>query len=145
MAAGPGLFPDRAAAVGGGARGRPAGACRGWRRPSRPGVLLWGLYFALGFRAFARGAQANGLGMVLTVGLPLAAYGLARLGWPLAGAWLPPGMVYRAGAGSPGLAWLVGPFLTAGLTLMVARRSLAQCDARLRQWYDQHCGSKVMN
>ena len=35
------------------------------------GVLLWGLYFTLGFRAFARGAQANGLGVLLTVGLPL--------------------------------------------------------------------------
>ena len=109
------------------------------------GVLLWGLYFALGFRAFARGAQANGLGMLLTVGLPMGAFALARLGWPLAGAWLPPGMVYRAAAGSPVLAFLVGPCLVAGLTLLVAQRSLATCDAQLRQWYDQHHGSKVMN
>src|SRR5262245_54827032 len=35
------------------------------------GVLLWGLYFSLGFRQFARGVQGNGLGMLLTVGLPL--------------------------------------------------------------------------
>src|SRR5262249_18299667 len=49
------------------------------------GVLLWGLYFALGFRAFSRGHQANGLGMLLTVGLPLAVYGLHRIGWPLLG------------------------------------------------------------
>ncbi len=109
------------------------------------GVLLWGLYFALGFRAFVRGEQAGGLGMVLTVGLPLGAFALTRMGWPLAGAWLPPGMVYRAGAGPVALAWLAGPILTAGLALVVARRSLAECDARLRRWYDQHHGSKVMN
>jgi hypothetical protein len=109
------------------------------------GVLLWGLYFVLGFRAFARGEQANGLGMLLTVGLPLGAFALTRLGWPLAGAWLPPGMVYRAGAGPVALAWLVGPILTAGAALVVARRSLAECDARLRRWYDQYHGSKVMN
>ncbi len=109
------------------------------------GVLLWGLYFALGFQAFARGAQANGLGTILTVGLPMGAIALTELGWPIAGAWLPPGMVYRAGAGSVPLTWLVGPIFTAGLALMVARRSLTECDARLRQWYDQHHGSKVMN
>jgi hypothetical protein len=109
------------------------------------GVLLWGLYFALGFRAFVRGAQAGGLGMLLTVGLPLGAFALTRMGWPLAGAWLPPGMVYRAGAGPVALAWLAGPILTAGVALMVARCSLAECDARLRLWYDQHHGSKVMN
>jgi hypothetical protein len=109
------------------------------------GVLLWGLYFALGFRAFARGAQANGLGMLLTVGLPLGAFALARLGWPALADVLPPGMVYRAGAGPAAAAWLPGPALAAGLTLLLSRRSLAECDARLRRWYDQHHGSKVMN
>src|SRR5262249_53704162 len=83
-------------------------------------VLLWGLYFALGFRAFARGAQANGLGMLLTVGLPLAAFGLGRLGWPHAAGWLPPGMVYQAASGA-GLGWLLGPVLAAALALAVGR------------------------
>jgi hypothetical protein len=107
------------------------------------GVLLSALYFALGFRAFARGRQANGLGMLLTVGLPLLAFGLARLGWPLAAGWLPPGMVYGAGpAGS--WAWLVGPVAVATTTLAVARRSLARCDAELRRWYDRHHGARVM-
>jgi hypothetical protein len=108
------------------------------------GVLLWALYFALGFRAFARGAQANGLGMLLTVGLPLAAFTLTRLGWPLPGSWLPPGAVYRAGAGPASPAWLVGPVLVAGLALVVARRSLARCDAQLRRWYDENCGRKAL-
>jgi hypothetical protein len=108
-------------------------------------ALLWGLYFALGFRAFARGAQANGLGMLLTVGQPLGAFALARLGWPVAAGWLPPGMVYRAGAGAGGLAWLLGPALAAALCLVVARHSLATCDTTLRRWYDAHHGSKVMS
>jgi hypothetical protein len=105
------------------------------------GVLLWSLYFALGFRAFARGAQANGLGMILTVGLPLAAVALARLGLPTVASWLPPGMVYAAG-GSP--TWLIGPAAAAALTLALGRRTLAGCDADLRRWYDRNAGAKVM-
>jgi hypothetical protein len=105
------------------------------------GALLWALYFALGFRAFARGAQANGLGMILTVGLPLATVALHRLGLPTAATWLPPGMVYAAGDGA--LAWLVGPAAAAALTLLLARQTLARCDASLRRWYDDNAGRKV--
>ena len=72
------------------------------------GVLLWGLYFTLGFRAFARGAQANGLGMLLTVGLPLAAFALFRLDWPGLAALTPPGCVYSDSVGAAASAWLVG-------------------------------------
>jgi hypothetical protein len=108
-------------------------------------VLLWGLYFALGFRAFSRGHQANGLGMLLTVGLPLGAFALASLGWPVLGELLPPGMVYRAGAGRASALWLAGPVLVAGLTLAVARRALFSCDAELRRWYERHHGRKVMS
>src|SRR5262249_20081627 len=75
------------------------------------GVLLWSLYFALGFRAFARGAQANGLGLLLTVGLPLATLVLARPGWTLTASLLPPGMVYRAAASPAAWTWLLGPML----------------------------------
>ena len=35
------------------------------------GSVLWALYFAVGFRAFSHGMQANSLGLLLTVGLPL--------------------------------------------------------------------------
>ena len=84
-----------------------------------------------------------GLGLLLTAGLPLAAFALTRLGWGTVGGWLPPGMVYRAGAGAESVVWLVGPVVAAGLTLLVARQALADCDARLRQWYDQNHGSKV--
>jgi hypothetical protein len=108
-------------------------------------VLLWGLYFALGFRAFARGIQANRLGTLLTLGLPLAAIGLYRAGWPTLAALLPPGGVYSAGTGSPALALLAGPLLAAGLTLVVARRTLGQCDLELRRWYERHHGQKVLD
>ncbi len=104
------------------------------------GVLLWGLYFSLGFRAFSRGARANGLGMLLTVGLPLGAYVLGRSGLPALGDLLPPGGVFRAGAGGVSVA---GAVVAAGVSLAVARRSLRNCDAELRRWYDRHCGVKL--
>ncbi len=108
------------------------------------GVLLWSLYFALGFRAFSRGAQTNGLGIMLTVGLPVAACVLGRLGVPTLAQLLPPGGVYGAAYGTPAGVWVLGPLLAAMLTFWVARRSLHQCERELRRWYDQHHGQKVM-
>lgn len=104
-------------------------------------VLLWGLYFALGFRAFSRGLQANGLGMILTVGLPLIAYGLYRLHWPMLGKLLPPGLVYSAAAQSISLQAVA---VWAGLTILVARWALAHGDDELRTWYDANVGSKIL-
>jgi len=109
------------------------------------GVLLWGLYFALGFRAFARGAQANGLGMLLTVGLPLLAFALYRAGLPGLADLLPPGGVYSAGVRAAAGWGLLGPVLIAAVTLAVARRTLSRCVEQLRAWYDQHHGQKVMS
>jgi len=108
------------------------------------GVLLWGLYFTLGFRAFARGTQANGLGLLLTVGLPLAAFALNRLGCPALAVLTPPGAVYDAGAAEAQWWSVIGPALIAGLTLWVARRAQARCDRDLRDWYDRSHGAKVM-
>jgi hypothetical protein len=109
------------------------------------GVLLWGLYFALGFRAFSRGLQANGLGMLLTLGLPLIAFGLYRCDWPALAALFPPGSVYGVAARSPTLAGLPGPVLAAGLALLLGRRALAGCDRELRRWYELHHGRKGMD
>jgi hypothetical protein len=47
------------------------------------GIILWGLYFALGFRAFCRGMQASTLGLTLTIGMPLLVYLLCQAGWPV--------------------------------------------------------------
>ncbi len=108
------------------------------------GVLLWGLYFTLGFRAFARGAQANGLGVLLTVGLPLTAYALFRLHWPALAALTPPGCVYGACVGAAPPAGLVGAVGIAALALLVARQSQARADRDLRDWYARSHGQKVM-
>ena len=107
------------------------------------GVLLWSLYFAFGFRAFSRGARANGVGMLLTVGLPLLAYALASSSLPALGDLLPPGGVFRAATSNGSPLALAGAVLWAGTSLAVSRRSLEECDAELRRWYDRHCGSTV--
>lgn len=106
------------------------------------GVLLWALYFCLGFRSFSRGTHANGLGMLLTIGLPLAAGALHHSGLPGLAALLPPGGIHGA-LSHPDLGWAAGLVLSAALALVVARRSLTSCDAHLRRWYDQHHGRKV--
>src|SRR5262249_44948596 len=49
------------------------------------GTLLWCLYFALGFRAFSQGQQANGLGSLLTLGVPAITDVLFVAGWPALG------------------------------------------------------------
>jgi hypothetical protein len=108
-------------------------------------VLLWCLYFALGFRAFAHGKQANGLGSFLTLGLPLLVYACSRLPWPALADAIPPGMVFRAGASPRPSAWLLaGACLTGLLAVTLTRQSLANCDGDLRRWYDDNAGSKVL-
>lgn len=109
------------------------------------GVLVWGMSFALGFRAFARGNQANGLGSFLTLGLPLLTFALARAGWPTVAALTPPGSVYFALTGPPGLAWLPGPLAMGGWMVWSARRSRASCADDLRAWYDRNHGRKLLD
>jgi hypothetical protein len=109
------------------------------------GVVLWGLYFVLGFRAFASGLQANMLGMLLTVGLPVLALLLYRGGVPALAALVPPGSVYQPGASLAATTWLPGPALGAALTLVLARSSLARCEADLRRWYDRHHGQRIVD
>jgi hypothetical protein len=106
------------------------------------GVVLWGLYFALGFWAFARGVQANSLGLVLTLVLPLATFVAYRLGFTGLAACLPPGSLFFADRF--GLGWLIGPIAAGLTTLVVARLALARCDPSLRRWYDRHHGVKVV-
>jgi hypothetical protein len=107
------------------------------------GVLLWGLYFALGFWAFSRGLHANNLGLGLTVGLPALAYGLRQLGWPQLAGLLPPGCVHGASTFGPNSGWLLGAAASALIMLLVTRRSLTRCEELLRGWYDRHHGALV--
>jgi hypothetical protein len=109
------------------------------------GVVLWGLYFVLGFRAFARGMQANALGMLLTVGLPVLAMVLYRGGVPALAALVPPGSVYQPVASLAALSWLPGPALAGALTLVLARTALVRCEDNLRRWYDLHHGQRVVD
>jgi hypothetical protein len=109
------------------------------------GVALWGLYFALGFRAFSRGMQANGLGSILTMGLPLLVVGLARAGWPALAALVPPGSVFYAADGPRNAWWAAGTVLSAVLTLIWSRFALENCDRELRRWYELHHGSKILD
>lgn len=108
------------------------------------GGVLWLLYFALGFRAFTRGHQANGLGSLLTLGLPFVTWVLLRLQQPLLAGLLPPGAVYLAGAGQAMQSWLPGTILGLALMLAVTRWALRRGDAELRLWYEQHHGQKVI-
>jgi hypothetical protein len=109
------------------------------------GVILWGLYFALGFRAFSRGIQANRLGLLLTVGLPLLTFVLYKSKWLFLAELIPPGSVYGPVAGSPPIYWLAGPLIGGAVMLMLTRFALARCDAELRLWYDRHHGMKVVD
>jgi hypothetical protein len=106
------------------------------------GVILWGLYFALGFRGFARGSQANKLGLFLTVVLPLMACWFFQCHLPALAGLLPPGSIYLPTTDLPVSAWLPGPLLGGAITLVIGRRTLRCCDADLREWYDQHQGRK---
>src|SRR5262249_9495336 len=89
------------------------------------GVILWGLYFVVGFRAFASGLQANTLGLLLTLGLPALALLLYRGGLPGLAALVPPGSVYQPGANEAAASWLAGPVLAAAVTLILARSAPA--------------------
>jgi hypothetical protein len=104
------------------------------------GVILWGFYFALGFRAFASGRQANQLGIALTVMLPLVTMLLAHSEWRSLAVLMPPGSVYFGATEAASLWWLIGPLSVATFTLGLARWSLQRCEADLRRWYDQNHG-----
>ncbi len=106
------------------------------------GVLLWGFSFVVGFAAFSGGAQANGLGSFLTLGLPLAAAGLLRVGGPSAMALVPPGAVFAGLTDQPAWHWLPGPLVTGLFTIWLARRITGRCESHLRRWYDLNQGAR---
>jgi hypothetical protein len=104
------------------------------------GVVVWGLYFALGFWSFSRGAQANTLGIGLTLAAPVATFVAYRLGLDNLATWLPPGSIYFAGTAP---LWAVGPLALGLFALFIGRFSLGHCDASLRHWYNRNHGLKV--
>jgi hypothetical protein len=108
------------------------------------GILLWWLYFAIGFRAFARGLEANRMGLILTIGLPALVFALTRMSFSVVAACLPPGAVYYAARGnSPG--WLLGILISGVSALAIAKHALRTCERELRQWYEMHHGRALMD
>ena len=97
------------------------------------GVVLWGLYFAVGFWAFSRGIQANQLGVGMTLLVPLATFVMCRLGFVDLAALLPPGSLFFANRG--GAWWLLGPCIAGLGALLIGRYSFDRCDGSLRRWY----------
>src|SRR5262245_26852330 len=106
------------------------------------GMMLWGFSFVVGFGAFSSGIQANGLGTLLTLGLPLTAAGLAHTGVPILAALVPPGAVYTALSEPPTWVWLPGPLFTGLVTLGIARRVVRRCEGHLRLWFDRNQGTQ---
>lgn len=109
------------------------------------GMLMWLMYFALGFRAFASGMQASNLGILLTAGFPLLAAGLFNTGhFALAGL-TPPGCIYLAAESSNPWFWLPGILVMSLVALHVHRRAVARCLEELQRWYERFHGKKVIN
>jgi hypothetical protein len=108
-------------------------------------TVLWGLYFTLGFWAFSRGFQANRLGGLLTIAFPLITFICYRADWSFMGGLFPPGVVYGTAAGLHSQSWFFGLVIGAGATVLLARSALAQCDGRLRVWYQLHHGRKILD
>jgi hypothetical protein len=106
------------------------------------GFMLWSFSFVVGFAAFSSGMQANGLGSLLTLGLPLVAAALMRTGVPALAALAPPGAVFTALTETPSLSWLPGPFLTGVATVWLSRRVVGRCEGHLRSWYDRNQGTQ---
>ena len=108
------------------------------------GLMMWTFSFAIGFRAFASGVQANGLGSLLTLGLPFLTWALLRGNVPWLATILPPGSVYVALAYPLSWWWAIGPILIGGITLAITRVALSSCESNLRLWYDRNQGTKTM-
>jgi hypothetical protein len=106
-------------------------------------VTLWAFSFVLGFQSFARGRQANTLGSVLTLGLPLLTITLAKAGWPTGAALTPPGSVCYAMSGEPNWFWAIGPIVYGATALVLGRSALRRCDRDLRAWYDKNAGRQL--
>lgn len=106
------------------------------------GLAVWGLAFAVGFRAFAAGGRVNTFATTAILAAPLALIALVRLGADEAANLLPAGLCYMPLGVGLSWAWAVGFVATVGTTVLLTYIGLTRCDADLRQWYDQNQGRK---
>ena len=107
------------------------------------GLLLWGISFAVGFRAFASGTQTSGLATMMTLGLPMLLVACFRINQPTLGNFLPTGLPYMPLVAGITWYWLIGciVMLIGGLTL--TRYGIQQCESDLRKWFNQNQGQKA--
>ena len=80
-----------------------------------------GFLFVLGFRAFARGRQANGLGFAADARLAAAHSRAGKVGLSTLGGVTPPGSVFYALLDRPDWIWSVGPVLYGTAALLLSR------------------------
>jgi len=103
-------------------------------------LILWSFSFVLGFLLFSKGRQANGLGALMTLGMPLLVFAALKAGQPAVAALLPAGAIYVSLTEAPSWWWLPGPIVVAAATLWLARRALNRCESDLRAWYALQSG-----
>ncbi len=106
------------------------------------GAALWAFSFAVGFRAFAAGAQSNGLASLVTLGLPALVFGLVKLKLDVLANLVPTGLCYTPLRYGLTWAWAAGLALTGSAAAVMTRRGLDRCEADLRRWYDRNQGRK---
>jgi len=106
------------------------------------GFSLWGLAFAVGFRAFASGHQSSGIASLFTLGLPLALIAAVRLKLNLVADLIPTGLSYTPLSTGVSWTWGLGFALAFGASAILTRYGLARCDRDLRKWLDANQGKK---
>lgn len=106
-------------------------------------LVLLALYFALGFWSFVRGLQANGLGSLLTLGLPMLVIAFAALGPRWANWLLPPGAVFASQTLPASPLLLLNWALYGGFAAWLFSKTLRRGESWLRQWYDANQGKKA--
>jgi hypothetical protein len=89
--------------------------------------------------------HANGLGTVLTVIVPALTAATLLLKLPVLPALFPPGAVYLAQTNPATVEWMIGPIAAGLAALVIARRSMRECERRLRAWYDANQGRQSLD
>ena len=107
------------------------------------GLGLWAFSFAVGFRAFCTGNQANGVASLITLGLPFLLFALMRAGLEPVAAFVPTAACYLPLQTGVTLTWGAGFALMLAATVRLTDRGLMRCDAELRAWYDANQGRKT--
>lgn len=105
--------------------------------------LLWGVSFTLGFAAFSSGIQANGLGSMLTLGVPSLVVVCIKFNLPIVAGLFPPGAIFLAMVEPLTVTWFLGPTVLAIGAVVLAQKIRHRCEGDLRRWYDLNQGTQT--